>query len=63
MILRCIFCVLAATLVAFVVISINGCEQLPEQIEGKPSSIRKVTDGNITCYTYFENAISCVRND
>lgn len=27
-----------------------------------PRGVRRFDDGNIQCYLYFENAISCVRN-
>ncbi len=36
---------------------------LNEDSRSVPRGIGKFVDGNNTCYVFYQNAISCVRND
>jgi len=42
-------------------LSLTACGN-PEGRGNLPNSIGKFTDGDVTCYTYYQTSISCVKN-
>lgn len=39
-----------------------GCTNDTPRKKTLPSAIGRFTDGNVTCWTYYENSISCIRD-